>query len=227
MFIVKVLRRIYFFLAFNLYAKQKISKTDIIKLLGFSIEIPPTVFHPSLYFSSKFLGEFLLTLDLTGKHVLDMGCGSGMLSLVAATRGAKVTSIDINDAAVHATRHNAKINSLEASITAFASNLFDGLINTNMFDLILVNPPFYPNDPAELAEYAWKGGVHYNFIDQFTLHLNNYLTANGKAIFICSSDMDIIKVTTLFEKRHFTLQCLKQKRVLFERLYIYEAVRNP
>ncbi len=61
-----------------------------------------------------------LVLNLMSKHVagmsvLDIGCGSGILSLAAATFGAKsVFGLDIDDEAISHAIHNAALNGLTA-----------------------------------------------------------------------------------------------------------------
>src|SRR6266849_3159884 len=143
MSIVSLLRQAYFLVAFNFYAKPKINRVDRISMFGFSLDVPPTIFHPGLYFSSKFLGEYLQTLELQNRRVLDVGCGSGILSLVAGSRGASVTGVDINPVAIQATINNAERNSLQSSITGRVSDLFDSLDDNDQYDIILLNPPFY------------------------------------------------------------------------------------
>ncbi len=49
---------------------------------------------------SRLFGDY----DLNGKAFLDIGCGSGIHSLAAAQRGAKVTAIDIDADSVETTR---------------------------------------------------------------------------------------------------------------------------
>ena len=49
--------------------------------------------------------------DVAGQRVLDYGCGSGILAVAAALHGAgEVVAVDIDDAAVAATRDNARLN---------------------------------------------------------------------------------------------------------------------
>jgi len=65
-----------------------------------------------------------LLLELPPASVLDLGCGSGVLAIAAALLGhAPVVAIDVDEAAVGATRANAAANGVEVDV-----RLLDGLI---------------------------------------------------------------------------------------------------
>jgi len=55
----------------------------------------------------------ILKQELNGKTVLDMGCGTGILSILASMRGAdKITGIDIDNWATNSTIENALYNNI-------------------------------------------------------------------------------------------------------------------
>lgn len=87
--------------------------------------------------TSSILGE-LLDADLKGKSVLDMGCGTSILAILASMRGANpVTAIDIDDWCVNNSRDNIKLNHID-NITV---ELGDAslLANKQPFDVIIAN----------------------------------------------------------------------------------------
>ncbi len=84
--------------------------------------------------------EALEALLQPGQDVLDLGSGSGILSIAAAKLGArKVLALDIDPIAVQATRQNARANGVEAYIVAQRGSLEIALGSARRFDLLIVN----------------------------------------------------------------------------------------
>lgn len=64
-----------------------------------------------LWPSAVALSHYLVRhLDLEGRRVLELGCGLGLVSVVAALRGARVLCTDHDEAALHFARRNARGN---------------------------------------------------------------------------------------------------------------------
>jgi len=78
-----------------------------------------------------------------GQRVLDIGCGSGVLSLAAAVRAADVTvvALDSNARAVQCTQRGAELNGL-TNVTA-RLNAAGEVDDTGCYDVVLGNPPYY------------------------------------------------------------------------------------
>lgn len=121
----------------------------------------------------------LLDLNLEGKRILDCGCGTGILSLVAKRCGSgHVTAYDIDEWSVENTKHNAAINNIElvdillgdVSVLSHVDGMFDVVlanINRNILladmehfaeamspDGILILSGFYEEDIPMLTEKA-------------------------------------------------------------------------
>lgn len=73
-----------------------------------------------------------------GAKVLDMGCGIGILGIVAAkVFNADVTMVDINERALDLAKRNVKLNNIKAEVRK--SNLYENV--AGKFDAIITNPP--------------------------------------------------------------------------------------
>jgi 16S rRNA (guanine1207-N2)-methyltransferase len=87
--------------------------------------------------------------ELHGKHVLDFGCGAGVIGLAAALAGAAwVDFTDVDLAALACTRQNLTAAGIPQA-RLFAG---DGLepVQNEKYDLIATNPPFHAGKPVDL-----------------------------------------------------------------------------
>ena len=80
----------------------------------------------------------LLDADLQGKSVLDMGCGTSILAILASMRGANpVTAIDIDDWCVNNSRDNIELNDIHnITVELGDAALLEG---REPFDVIIAN----------------------------------------------------------------------------------------
>lgn len=101
------------------------------------IEIDPKMaFGTGTHETTSMCMEYAEKLDLNEKDILDIGCGSGILSILSKKLGAKkVDACDIDDIAINSTIENAKINQVE--VNAFESDLFSNV--NDKYDIIFAN----------------------------------------------------------------------------------------
>ncbi|WP_027627865.1 50S ribosomal protein L11 methyltransferase [Ruminiclostridium cellobioparum] len=76
----------------------------------------------------------------TNHDVLDVGCGTGILSIIASKLGAKkIEAIDIDEVAVRVAKENIEINGEAGKIKAFQAVLSDLKAGDEKFDIIVAN----------------------------------------------------------------------------------------
>jgi HemK-related putative methylase len=194
------------------------------KISGFTFTVRPTVFNPRDFISSEIFAAYIKTLDLTGKYVLDMGSGSGIVSIFAASRGASCVACDINPVAVRCIAENALQNKLNSQIKVYESDLFESLNREVGFDIIFFNPPYYKGNPRNNFERAFKGGPNLEVIDKFLLEAKNHLAPNGKLCLLVSTDMDMTDLYSRLETAGYTYNILQTNKKFFETFYIIDAV---
>jgi ribosomal protein L11 methyltransferase len=90
-----------------------------------------TAHHPTTYMMLSYVAE----LDMQGKRVLDMGCGTAVLGILAKMRGASyVEGVDIDEWAFNNARENAATNNVEITL-----KLGDATTLQGCFDIIIAN----------------------------------------------------------------------------------------
>jgi ribosomal protein L11 methyltransferase len=101
---------------------------------------PGMAFGTGTHPTTQLCLEALERMVTPALDVLDLGCGSGILSIAAAKFGAgKIVAVDIDQLAVDATIENAAQNGVADSITAFRGSLDTLITSARRFDLVVVN----------------------------------------------------------------------------------------
>ena len=154
-----------------------------------------------------------------GEKILEIGCGSGVVSIHCAKNGCDVTAVDINPSAVECTKENAQFN--DVTIDVRESDLFQNV--SGRFDTIVFNLPYLPViDDGELAK-AWSGGEDGmgplpRLLDEATDHLYE----NGRVVVVVSSLMDQKKLNALLSKHK--VRKMGEVPLFFERLDVLEII---
>ena len=90
--------------------------------------------HPTTVMSIQGLERFVKSDDV----VIDVGTGSGVLSIASAMLGAKkVTALDLDEVAVESAKMNIKLNKVHPVVHVFQNNLLEGI--QEKADVIVAN----------------------------------------------------------------------------------------
>ncbi len=213
----KLLRKCFLFF-YKFYALWVISSESKYSRKNISVTIPKGVFHPGLFFSTNFLIEELERMSLTGKSFLELGCGSGLISIVAAQNGAITTAVDVNDKAVRVTLVNARNN--KADVEVIQSDLFSGLAK-RQFDIIAINPPYYKKNPANYSDAAWYAGENFEYFQKLFSQVEQHTHANSFVLMVVSEDVywnDLVRLAASYQ---IAFSLVREKVICFEKNFIY------
>ena len=122
----------------------------------------------------------LMPRDVRG-GVLDLGCGHGLLALVAARRGAApAVGTDLNARAIALARFNARLNGVEAE---FWVGDRTAPVQGRRFELVVAQPPYVVRPPDSIAASYMHGGALGDEIAlRFVEAIPSVLAPGGRAL---------------------------------------------
>ncbi|HEX6248778.1 MAG TPA: methyltransferase, partial [Nocardioidaceae bacterium] len=168
------------------YLKEVSEDGEVFDYLGLTLVVPPHV--QVIESTSDVLGRVVLDEAGPGERALDMGTGSGVNALLAATRGADVVAVDINPHAVEAARANAERNGVADRVRVDRSDLFENV--EGRFDLVVFDPPFRWMKPRDWAE-ASITDEDYQALTAFFANVRRHLADNGRILVFFGTTADV------------------------------------
>lgn len=144
---------------------------------GVPIAALGSTIHPHHGVFSPVRGEYVdlvaqapLPAAATAQGAFDIGTGTGVLALVLAKRGLRVTATDLSSAALACAADNARRLGLSRAITLQAADLFP----EGRAGLVVCNPPWVPappSSPLEAAVYDPDSAMLRGFLAGLAAHL--------------------------------------------------------
>jgi release factor glutamine methyltransferase len=158
-------------------------------------------------------------LELSGKRVLEVGAGSGVLALFCAEEGAAVLATDISVAALRNLRYAC--NTLGLNVGLVRADMLSGV--RSRFDYLIFNPPYLPS--GNKIDAAVDGGIGgKEIIERFLEQLGSSDVFAGPCLLLMSS---LNEPSLLVDKwRQFEFRRLTSKRLFFEELMVFRVSRR-
>ena len=194
------------------------------KMGKFEIETDDLVYIPSD-------DTFLLAKNLEikeGQSVLEIGTGSGLVSMYASLLTDDVTATDINYNALELAEKNFKLNNINTIKLEFG-DLFEP-VKDKKFDVILFNTPYLPTDSDDIINddlnYAFDGGLDgRKVIDRFINQVSNHLNDKGIVQIIQSSLSDNDRTLDMFDRNGFVAEIAESEKFFFEEIVLINAYK--
>jgi release factor glutamine methyltransferase len=184
---------------------QRQTAGSVLHEAGYDISCTENVMPPNNRVTRLFGG---MVASHSVESALDVGCGTGILALIAARRCGRVAGIDIDPVAVECARGNALRNQV-GNVEFGLGDTYEGL-SGRRFDLIFSNPPFYPAGPLFVVKNASLLPVQANGLIEGLIHgARDHLKPGGQVLFVTSSLSDNCGVEALFARcGHAYRRCL-------------------
>lgn len=179
--------------------------TQTFTYLGATLVVPPGVMPITRM--SHLLGEAILAEVRDGDRVLDMGTGSGVNAILAASKRTQVVAVDINPRAVEAACANTERNGVADRVEVRQSDVFSNA--DGEFDLIIFDPPFRWFRPRDLLEAA-MADEDYHSLTAFFLQAKVHLSESGRMLVFFGSSGDLAYLQHLIDEQGFAAQVVAQ-----------------
>jgi release factor glutamine methyltransferase len=196
-----------------------LSSTRMYAYKGIELQVPPQVFHPGFFFSTKYLFKYLRGKSLANKTFLELGAGSGLLAIYAAQNRAIVTATDINPFSIECLEKNAEGNNVEMEV--IQSDLFDD-IPESKFDMVVINPPYYKKNPSTGLDHAWYCGENGEYFQKLFSALERYVHQHSDIIMVLCDGCDLGMIRNIALQHRFNMDCIHTKANLVERNYLFK-----
>lgn len=201
-------------------SEKYLSKERKYNYKGISIVVFPGVFHPGFFFSTKILLGYIGKINVHQKYCLELGAGTGIISIFASKRGAFATASDISLTAVYNIEKNVKMT--DANVEVVHSDLFDEIPHRR-YDYIIINPPYYKKNPSSEKELAWFGGDDFQYFRKLFFQLGNNFYENTNVIMVLSDEADLEMIKSIASEYKFLMKEVFHKKMWGENHFIYNV----
>jgi HemK-related putative methylase len=170
-----------------------------------------------------FLLAKILAAEQHADSALEVGCGSGFITAMLATKADLVISTDIAISAVRETRNRLKhigVGNVELLCTNMVS-----CIRGKFFDLVVCNPPYLPS--FDINDATIEGGLGgEEFLERLVQNTTPLLKSDGEIFIVYSDRTKIEKLWTLARQLFLNYEIVGRNRLFYEQIFVAKLRRS-
>ncbi len=181
---------------------------------GLSLIVLPNVYAPNFFTDSMWFAQQLP--DLVGNgSLLEIGTGTGIISLFCARSGARVVASDVNPDAVRNARMNATRHKLNISVREGC--VYRSLEPNEKFDCIFWAHPFN-NWGMPVLDMLLRSGLDFNYegLRDYIGGARNHLTKAGRLLLGTGDSADLATISAIAAENGFVIRILRQDEMPLE-----------
>lgn len=165
---------------------------------------------------SNSMRDWLTEGRLKSKSVLEIGTGTGLVSLHCAKQGAKsIVATDINGAAVANAKYNAELQGVTLDVRQVpvdSPGPFSTIASDEKFDLIISNPPWEDAPVEEPAAYALYD-PRFALLDGILEQSENHLKKDGSLLLAYGGKEAIFRILEKADGLGWNVEILDQREL--------------
>jgi len=191
---------------------QREKKKYKIKVLEKTFTVYPNVFSPKYFHDPEFFVEEIHVRK--GETFLEIGCGTGIISIFVALKGAKkIVATDINPNAIKNAKENVKLHKLDKIIEVREGDVYKPIKQKEKFNTIFWNFPWRYTERKNMSLLEKSVFNDYNSLEKFVKGAKSHLKDKGKIIIGFSTTMGHgNKLEEILKKAKFKWKIIAQTR---------------
>ncbi|NHV99346.1 MAG: methyltransferase [Thaumarchaeota archaeon] len=164
--------------------------------------------------------------NVNAKRILEIGCGSGIVSLVLARRNVEVVAVDVAMEACKNTLDNFKRNRLQGVVHVVNGYLATAFRDNLVFDVVVSNPPYLPVDQSPVEDLSWAAGKDASFSKKLLKNVLPLLSDTGVLFLVQSSLSDVDGLKRTLEEKGFLVEEASFRSFFFEKIILFKIYRK-